>query len=60
MQAAQTSSIFLVSRLCHHTLEKADEDQTATAVHSASEPSPQPSILFDSQWIKSRWDAHCY
>ena len=32
MQAAQTSSIFLVSRLCHHTLEKADEDQTATAV----------------------------
>lgn len=45
MQAAQTSSIFLVSRLCHHTLEKADEDQTATAV-AFSEPALASALHF--------------
>ena len=46
MQAAQTSSIFLVSRLCHHTLEKADEDQTATAVAFSQRAGPRLSPPF--------------
>lgn len=61
MQAAQTSSIFLVSRFAAGCATTHSKRRTKIRLPPlAVKPSPQPSILFDSQWIKSRWDAHCY